>query len=154
MDRIDAISDHLVTTILLVEDDPAHADLIESNLRRGGLDNPIVKLGDGQDALDFLYGKGAFEGHPRPKSLLMLLDLNMPNVDGSQVLSAVKADQALRKLPIIILTSTDDPREIEAAYDLGCNAYVNKPISYDKFVQTIQGLGMFVTLITLPSQYG
>ncbi len=139
------------TTILLVEDDPAHADLIEMNLRRSGLDNPIVRLGDGQCALDYLYDRGSYAGRPQAASLLMLLDLNMPVIDGAGVLSAVRADLAMRTLPIIVLTSTDDPYEVEAAYELGCNFFVRKPVAYDRFIETIQGLGRFVTLITPPA---
>ena len=144
------ISNHSVTTILLVEDDDAHAELIEANLRRGGLGTPSVRLEDGQAALDYLQGTGPFAGAERPESLLMLLDLNMPRIDGSQVLAAVKSDSSLRKMPIIVLTSTDDPREIDAAYDRGCNAYVTKPVRYDAFVATIQRLGQFVTLLAMP----
>ena len=143
-------ADHSVTTILLVEDDDAHAELIEANLRRGGLGNPIVRLEDGQAALDYLQRQGSFAGHERPDSMLMLLDLNMPRIDGGQVLAAVKSDPSLRKMPIIVLTSTDDPREIDSAYDRGCNAYVTKPVRYDAFVATIQRLGQFVTLLAVP----
>jgi CheY-like chemotaxis protein len=139
--------DHSVTTILLVEDDDAHAELIEANLRRGGLGNPIVRFADGQGALEFLRRK---DNRDYPESLLMLLDLNMPGVDGGQVLAAVKSDPSLRKMPIIVLTSTDDPREIDSAYDRGCNAYVTKPVRYDAFVATIQRLGQFVTLLAVP----
>lgn len=143
--------DVLPTTILLVEDDPAHADLIEINLRRSGLHNPIVRLSDGQLALDYLYERGSYAGRPPAASMLMLLDLNMPVVDGVGVLSTVRADQAMRKLPIIVLTSTDDPFEVDTAYELGCNFFVRKPVAYDRFTETIQGLGRFVTLITPPA---
>lgn len=139
------------TTILLVEDDPAHADLIEMNLRRSGLDNPIVRLGDGQVALDYLFERGSYAGRPHAASMLMLLDLNMPVVDGVGVLSTVRADQTMRTLPIIVLTSTDDPIEIDTAYELGCNFFVRKPVAYERFTETIQGLGRFVTLITPPA---
>ncbi|NBC32717.1 MAG: response regulator [Alphaproteobacteria bacterium] len=138
------------TTILLVEDEPAHAELIESNLRRGKLGNPIVRAGNGQEALDYLLSRGKWEGIPRPDSLLVLLDLNMPVIDGVQVLRTIKADPALRKIPVIVLTSTDEPREIESAYDIGCNAYVTKPVRYQAFAETIQGLGQFVTLLAVP----
>jgi CheY-like chemotaxis protein len=141
---------HVVTTILIVEDEPAHAELIETKLRRGGLGNPIVHLPDGQAALDCLRSQGSYADRDRDASLLMLLDLNMPGVDGAQVLAEVKADAALRKIPVIVLTSTDDPGEVESAYDLGCNAYVTKPVPYDQFVGTIRSLGQFVTLLAVP----
>ncbi len=141
---------HVVTTILLVEDDPAHAELIETNLRRGGLGNPIIHLSDGRKALDFLRSRGPYAQRDRDASLLILLDLNMPVVDGARVLAEVKADAALRKIPVIVLTSTDDPGEVDSAYELGCNAYVTKPVPYDRFVATIRSLGQFVTLLAVP----
>ena len=139
-----------VTTLLLVEDDPAHAELIETNLRRGQLDNPIVRAVNGQEALDYLLRRGAWSESPLPTSLLVLLDLNMPVVDGVEVLRTVKADPDLRKIPVIVLTSTDEPREIQSAYDIGCNAYVTKPVRYQAFAETIQGLGQFVSLLAVP----
>jgi CheY-like chemotaxis protein len=143
-------TDHSVTTILLVEDDDAHAQLIEANLRRGGLGNPIERFDNGQAVLNFLNCEGDFLGRERPESLIMLLDLNMPGIDGGQVLAAVKSDASLRKMPVIVLTSTDEPGEIENAYERGCNAYVTKPVRYDQFVGTIQRLGQFVTLLAVP----
>jgi CheY-like chemotaxis protein len=143
-------TNHSVTTILLVEDDDAHAQLIEANLRRGGLGNPIERFSDGQAVLEYLRGETVQAGRELPESLLMLLDLNMPGVDGAQVLAAVKSDADLRKMPIIVLTSTDDPREIDSAYERGCNAYVTKPVRYEEFVGTIQRLGQFVTLLAMP----
>ena len=138
------------TTILLVEDDAAHAELIETNLRRGNLDNPIVRAVDGQEALDYLQCRGEWSGSRRPSSMLVLLDLNMPVVHGIQVLRTIKADPELRKIPVIVLTSTDEPREIESAYDIGCNAYVTKPVRYQQFAETIKGLGQFVSVLAIP----
>lgn len=138
------------TTILLVEDDPAHAELIETNLRRGSLKNPIIRAENGREALDYLHCQGAWSGTERPNSLLVLLDLNMPVLDGVEVLRTVKSDPSLRRIPVIVLTSTDEPREIESAYDIGCNAYVTKPVRYQAFADTIQGLGQFVTLLAVP----
>lgn len=144
------LDDYEAATILLVEDDAAHAELIEANLRRGSLANPIVRAGNGQEALDYLLRRGKWQGSARPETLLVLLDLNMPVIDGVQVLRTIKSDPGLKKIPVIVLTSTDEPREIESAYDIGCNAYVTKPVRYQAFAETIQGLGQFVTLLAVP----
>jgi len=137
-------------TILLVEDDPGHARLIERNLRRAHITNEIVTLGDGQQAVDYLLKESAYAGATHTMPLLMLLDLNLPRLDGYQVLTRLKADERTRHIPIIILTTTDEPQEIERCYALGCNVYVTKPVEYDEFAEAIRKLGLFLSIVKIP----
>lgn len=150
MERTEVSKAQLVT-ILLVEDDPGHAFLVEENLRRGGITNDLVKLTDGKQALEYLYQRGEFAGQRRQSRLLMLLDLNMPNVDGMEVLETIKNDPEMRSIPVIILTSTDDQREIDECYKLGCNVYISKPVDYEAFCSAIRQLGLFIGVIAMPS---
>ena len=131
-------------TILLVEDDPGHARLIEKNLRRSSISNAIVTVGDGQQALDYLFNDDC------PTSLMVLLDLNMPVLDGYQVLERIKADEKTKHIPVIILTTTDDIREVSRCYDLGCNVYMTKPVDYQQFSESIRKLGLFLSVVTMP----
>ena len=111
-------------TILLVEDNPGHARLVEKNLHRANITNPIIILSDGRQAMDYLFREGIYSGAPIPENLLVLLDLNLPVVDGYQVLRRMKENAATRRIPVIVLTTTDDAREINRCYDLGCNVYI------------------------------
>ena len=137
-------------TILLVEDDPGHARLIEKNLRRSNVANNIVKAGDGQQAIDYLFGQGEHAGSKPPSPLLVLLDLNLPVLDGYQVLQRMKADERTKHIPVIVLTTTDDRREVSRCYDLGCNVYVTKPVEYAQFSEAIRKLGMLLSIVTVP----
>jgi CheY-like chemotaxis protein len=132
-------------TILLVEDDAGHARLIEKNLRRSNIANDIIKASDGQQALDYVSGDDS------PSPLLVLLDLNLPVLDGYQVLERMKADECTRRIPVVILTTTDDRREVSRCYDLGCNVYMTKPVDYQQFVQAIRKLGFFLSVVTVPN---
>ncbi len=136
--------------ILLVEDDPGHARLIEKNLRRSGISNELVTVGDGQQALDYLHGEGEYEGTGRASPLLVLLDLNLPVLDGYQVLKRMKADERTKRIPVIILTTTDDTREVSRCYDLGCNVYITKPVDYQEFSDAIRKIGLFLSVVTVP----
>jgi CheY-like chemotaxis protein len=136
--------------ILLAEDDDGHAQLIQRNLRRAGVSNEIVRTRDGQEALDYLYRKGAFAGRAQKAPLLLLLDINMPRVDGIGVLKTIKADPQLAQVPTIMLTTTDDPREVDRCYQLGCSVYITKPVKYEDFVDAITRLGMFLEIIKVP----
>lgn len=140
-------------TILLVEDDPGHAVLIEKNLRRFNLINATIRVEDGRKALDFIFSQGEYERLERPSSILVLLDLELPVVDGYQVLRRIKEDEKARKIPIIILTSTDSPAEVERCYELGCNVFITKPVDYQKFTEAIGNLGLFLSVITIPNGY-
>lgn len=135
--------------ILIADDDAGHARLIEKNLGRAGLHNPIQRFEDGQQALDFFFGKRA----PRRRAdaaYLLLLDIRMPKVDGVEVLRRLKADRELRKIPVIMLTTTDDPREVDRCHALGCNSYIVKPVDYEKFAEAIKNLGLFISLVRIP----
>lgn len=135
------------TTLLLVEDDEGHATLIQMNLQDVGLENPIARVTNGQDAIDFVDGATASGRMP---SILVMLDLNLPVVDGYGVLKHLKSSPLTRSIPVIVLTSTDDRHEIERCYALGCNAYLRKPVEYADFVNTIRRLGLFLSVIELP----
>lgn len=137
-------------SILLVEDDPGHARLIEKNLRRSGITNKLVTADDGQLALDYLHGAGDFAGNKAASPLLVLLDLNLPVLNGYQVLERMKADERLKRIPVIILTTTDDTREVERCYDLGCNVYITKPVDYHDFSDAIRKIGLFLSVVTIP----
>ena len=143
---------HQPVTILLVEDDPGHAHLIEKNLRRGGISNEIVTLDNGRKAVDFLFKKGAYAGADHASPLLILLDLNMPVLDGYQVLKMIKASDETRHLPVIVLTTTDNPQEIARCYETGCNVYVTKPVDYGQFSNAIRMLGLFLSIVKIPEE--
>jgi len=134
-----------------VEDDPGHSKLIEKNLRRGGLENPIKAFENGQLALDYLKGQSNFQDHPINQSTLLLLDINMPVMNGVELLHILKQDNKLREVPVIILTSTDDQREIDECYSLGCNLYIPKPVEFNRFSEVVRQLGLMIGLIAVPS---
>lgn len=136
--------------IVLAEDDEGHATLIRRNLERAGVRNELVHVKDGQEALDYLFRRGRHGGRPLEAPLLLLLDIKMPRVDGVEVLRRVKDDERTCKVPVIMLTTTDDPREIERCYALGCNVYVTKPVEYETFVEAIRRLGLFLEVVILP----
>ena len=136
--------------IIIADDDAGHARLVEKNFTRVGLHNPMRRFENGQEVLDFLFRRGSGPHRERGIAYLLLLDIRMPKVDGVEVLRQIKADEALRKLPVIMLTTTDDPREIERCHQLGCNNYIVKPVDYEKFAVAITQLGMFVSLVQVP----
>ena len=136
--------------IAIAEDDPGHAALIERNLRRAGIQNELELFADGQEVLDFFFGTGPRTRRPDTPYLL-LLDIRMPKVDGVEVLARVKADEELRKVPVIMLTTTDDPREIERCHALGCSHYITKPVDYDSFVGVLRQLGLFLLVVQVPA---
>jgi CheY-like chemotaxis protein len=144
-------SDRKPITILLVEDDDGHARLLERNLRRGGVINQLIRVSDGQEAVDYLHHTGTFADEQRyPLPSVIFLDVRMPRLDGFEVLERVKRDPELQSIPIIMVTSTDNQREIDRAYQLGANGYVVKPVNMDSFIDRVVKLGMFVELIELP----
>ena len=136
--------------ILIAEDDAGHAKLIEKNLARAGLHNTILRIENGQATLDFLFRRGGPPRRHPDTAYLLLLDIRMPQVDGMEVLRQVKQDPELRKIPVIMLTTTDDPREVERCHGLGCSNYIVKPVDYDKFAEAIKNLGFFISLIEVP----
>ena len=137
-------------TIVMVEDDEGHARLIEKNIRRAGVSNEIVPFTNGTDALRFLFGEdGSGEVNMR-RQLLILLDLNLPDMTGVDILEKVKGNQHTRRSPVVVLTTTDDQREIQRCYDLGANVYITKPVNYDGFANAIRQLGLFFSVIQVP----
>ena len=139
-----------IPTILITDDDDGHAFLIEDNLRRSGVNAPFLRFSDGQEVLDFLFGRTKEPHFEHNHPYLLLLDIRMPKVDGVAVLRQIKAEPSLRKLPVIMVTTTDDPREVDRCHELGCNVYMQKPVSYDGFAAAISKLGQFLTLLQLP----
>lgn len=138
-------------TIVLAEDDDGHATLVERNLRRAGFLNNFVRARDGQDALDLLTGVGEYADKKLTGPMLLVLDLKMPRLDGLEVLRVLKSTPTLARIPVIMLTTTDDPREVEKCYELGCSVYILKPIDYEAFIEAIRRLGLFLQLVKLPS---
>ena len=140
--------------ILIADDDAGHTRLIEKNLQRAGLQNSILRFENGQDILDFLFCRGEGPKRALDTPYLLLLDIRMPKVDGIEVLRQLKADPELRKLPVSMLTTTDDPREVARCHELGCNNYIVKPVGYDKFAEAITQLGLFISLVQVPELSG
>lgn len=136
--------------IILIEDDDGHATLVERNLRRAGLTNGFTRFSDGQEALDWFFNDPAYPSGRPLSNVVVLLDLKMPRVDGIEVLRRLKASPSTAALPVIVLTTTDDPREIERCYELGCNVYVTKPVEYDAFIEAVRRLGFFLQVVKLP----
>jgi CheY-like chemotaxis protein len=140
--------------ILIADDDPGHARLIEKNLQRIGLHNPVLRFEDGQEILDFLFRRGEGPKRTAEAPYLLLLDIRMPKVDGVEVLRQIKADAELRKLPVTMLTTTDDPREVARCHALGCSSYIVKPVDYERFSEAIKQLGLFISLVQVPEING
>jgi len=138
-------------TILLVDDDEGHTELVRRNLYRSGIRNPIVSVTGGEEALDYVFRRGPFTDRSENGELLILLDINMPGIDGLEVLRRIKSDAVARTIPVLMLTTTDDPREIDRSYALGCNVYITKPVNPSEFVEAIQRLGLFLAVVKPPS---
>jgi CheY-like chemotaxis protein len=137
-------------SIVMIEDDEGHARLIEKNIRRAGVNNEIIPFTSGTEALSFLFGAdGSGEASSR-RHLLILLDLNLPDMAGVDILEKVKANAHTRRSPVIVLTTTDDQREIQRCYDLGANVYITKPVDYDGFANAIRQLGLFFSVMQVP----
>lgn len=136
--------------ILIAEDDDGHAALIRKNLQRAGIRNEIIRFRDGQEVIDFLFARGEGPHRQHDAPYVLLLDIRMPKVDGVEVLRRIKADPELGRLPVIMLTTTDDPREIGKCHEMGCSSYITKPIDYDNFVHAIRQLGLFLLIVEVP----
>jgi CheY-like chemotaxis protein len=143
--------------ILIAEDDDGHAKLIKKNIEAAGIKNKTIRFNDGEELLGFLFpvnGKNGNNGKPymnQGTSYILLLDIRMPKVDGVQALEKIKSDQKLHKLPVIMLTTTDDPREVEKCHSLGCNNYITKPLDYEQFIEVIRRLGFFLKIVKVPN---
>jgi len=138
---------HRKVIILIAEDDDGHAELIEEHLRDVGILNPITRFRNGQEIWDFLSKNGPGPHREEKQAYLLLLDIRMPKMDGVEVLRRIKEDATLHPLPVIMLTTTNDPREIKECYDLGCNSYVTKPVNYQQFAEALKRLGLFLMII-------
>ncbi len=137
--------------ILLVEDNPTDAELTTRALKRKNLANRLVWVKDGEEALDFIFAKGQFaERSPEDLPRLILLDLRMPKVDGLEVLKAIKADESTRKIPVVVLTSSQEDKDVVESYKLGVNSYVSKPVEFDEFLEAVSTLGLYWMLINKP----
>lgn len=140
-------------TILLVEDDLGHARLIEKNLRRSGVSNKIIHLDNGQKAVDYLLPCSDIPDTAYSGPMLVLLDINMPVVNGLQVLQIIKTNPKTSHIPVVMLTTTDTPEEISKCYELGCNAYVTKPVEYEQFCEAIRNLGLLLSVVKIPDEH-
>jgi CheY-like chemotaxis protein len=133
-------------TIIMVEDDEGHARLIERNIRRAGVNNEIRHFVSGTAVLEHLFEPTSLNNGP----FLVLLDLNLPDMTGTDILTKLKSNDTLRRAPVVVLTTTDDKEEIQRCYDLGCNVYITKPVDYETFAQAIRQLGLFLSVIQVP----
>ena len=137
-------------TIVMIEDDEGHARLIEKNVRRAGVHNEIIPFTNGTSALEFILGKDMSGTVSADRYLLILLDLNLPDMSGTEILQHIKENPFTKRLPVVILTTTDDAREIQRCYDLGANVYITKPVDYEGFANAIRQLGLFFSVIEVP----
>jgi CheY-like chemotaxis protein len=137
-------------TIVMIEDDEGHARLIERNIRRSGVNNEIVPFTNGTAAVNYLFGKDGEGLDRRGEALLILLDLNLPDMTGIEILRQVKANKYLKCSRFVVLTTTDDSQEIKRCYELGCNVYITKPVNYESFANAIRQLGLFFSVIQVP----
>ena len=143
------MSEYHSVNIIMIEDDEGHARLIEKNIRRAGISNEIRHFTDGTSALEYLYEHPSGPAHNGPA--LVLLDLNLPDMSGNEILTRFKGeDSALKRTPVIVLTTTDDKIEIQRCYELGCNVYITKPVNYESFGEAIRQLGLFLSVIQVP----
>jgi CheY-like chemotaxis protein len=137
-------------SIVMIEDDEGHARLIERNIRRAGVNNELIPFSNGTDALAFLLGADGSGEVSAKKHILVLLDLNLPDMTGITVLEKIKGNAHIKRSPVIVLTTTDDAREIQRCYDLGANVYITKPVDYDNFANAIRQLGLFFAVMQVP----
>jgi DNA-binding response OmpR family regulator len=138
-------------TIVMIEDDEGHARLIERNIRRSGINNEIVPFANGTAALKYLLDRDAKRAGRTDEGLLILLDLNLPDMTGLDILRQVKESKNLKCVPVVVLTTTDDSQEIKRCYELGCNVYITKPVNYENFAHAIRQLGLFFSVIQVPA---
>jgi len=137
--------------ILLVEDNPTDAELTMRALKRKNLANRLVWVKDGAEALDFIYAQGQFQDRdPEDLPRLILLDLRMPKVDGMEVLKRIKANEQTRKIPVVVLTSSQQDKDVVESYKLGVNSYVSKPVEFDEFIDAVSTLGLYWMLLNKP----
>jgi CheY-like chemotaxis protein len=146
------VSDGSPVSIVMIEDDAGHARLIERNIRRAGVNNQIIPFTNGSDAVAYLLGPDGSGAASANRHMLILLDLNLPDMSGVDILERVKSSPYTRRIPVIVLTTTDDAREIKRCYDLGANVYITKPVDYEGFSNAIRQLGLFFSVMQVPPQ--
>jgi CheY-like chemotaxis protein len=137
-------------SIIMIEDDEGHARLIEKNIRRAGVNNEIIPFANGNSALDYLLGADRSGSPSAGRQLLVLLDLNLPDMTGIDILEKLKGNAHTKRSPVVVLTTTDDAREIQRCYDLGANVYITKPVNYEGFANAIRQLGLFFSVMQVP----
>lgn len=140
----------MLKPILLVEDNPKDLELTLVALERTHLANDVITARDGEEALDYLFSRGSFRGRQRGNPAVVLLDLKLPKVDGLEVLRTIRTNEELRRLPVVILTSSREEEDVVNSYNLGVNAYVVKPVGFKEFIQAIQDLGVFWAVLNEP----
>jgi len=133
--------------ILLVEDNPDDVELTILALEKNNIANPVKVVRDGQEALDYLFYKGKYQGADHTLPNLVLLDLKLPKVDGIEVLNLIKADRKLKLIPVVVLTSSKEDNDLLKSYDLGVNSYIRKPVDFDQFVDTVKQIGFYWLLV-------
>jgi CheY-like chemotaxis protein len=138
-------------SIVMIEDDEGHARPIEKNIRRAGVNNEIVPFQTGGAALNYLFGADGSGEPSSGRSMLILLDLNLPDMSGVEILRRLKANVHTRCSPVVVLTTTDDSQEIQRCYDLGANVYITKPVDYDGFANAVRQLGLFFAVMQVPA---
>ena len=138
-------------TIIMIEDDEGHARLIERNIRRSDVANEIIPFCNGTEAVRYLFGRDGSGSERDGQALLILLDLNLPDMTGLDILRQVKESKNLKCVPVVVLTTTDDSQEIKRCYELGCNVYITKPVNYENFAHAIRQLGLFFSVIQVPA---
>ena len=136
--------------ILMVEDDPKDVELSLTALEEYNLANEVVVVRDGSEALDYLYRRGSFKTRPSGNPALLLLDLKLPKIDGLEVLQQIRGDDGLKLIPVVVLTSSREEKDMVTSYQLGVNAYVVKPVDFHQFVNAVKELGVFWALINEP----
>jgi CheY-like chemotaxis protein len=142
---------HNTVDIIIVEDDPNDAELIARVFKKHNLTNKIILLTDGAEALDYLFGTGKYaQSHTVLSPKVVLLDLKLPKVDGIEILQRLKSDERTKNIPVVVLTSSSEDRDIKAAYNLGVNSYVTKPIKFDEFAQVVSQLRLYWVLLNKP----
>ena len=139
--------------ILLVEDNPDDIELTRIAFAEAKIANPLQVVGNGEEALDYLFERGRFgaDGHPGQPALV-LLDLNMPRMDGREVLQAIRADPDTRSLPVVVMTTSTEPFDVDACYSLGANSYIRKPVDFEQFISAVKQVGMYWLVLNQPRQ--
>ncbi len=138
-------------TILLVEDNPDDVELTRIAFSEANIANPLTVVSDGAEALDYLFARGAHaDRDPHDLPSIVLLDLNLPKVDGREVLQAIRSNPATRSLPVVVLTTSAQPFDVEASYALGVNSYIQKPVEFERFVDVVRQIGLYWLVLNQP----